>query len=546
MTSRRRRAVVLSVLAPVLAVGLAACGVSVTVPQGLKAPFTDAVARLAAAPLVRYQLSADDGDVTVTASVTNHGEIVGSMTSDGDTIAILAAGGKIYAKPPASDLPQSSNKAAASAMRGKWLTGSDVTSLLGGLTTDLRSPAKFAAQLRTALRGTHRYPRPGTPVTTIDGVSALSVATPLGELSVTRKAPYRVLRLTPGTGDDTPSTTPTHDSLASFQHDEDSPFDLGAVDVPATRPGDVENTYNTLEQQTAQLSTAIDSDLQFTVSGKGNINCGSGGCEVSVNVSNSASAGSSGTITGGTVKAELTATIEIAGEPAGGCSGSAELSLNGSGTIGCSDPGAGGVFSSVEAEKKAQAEAESEAEGGAEVEYQIPYDGEYYVYAVAQVNVSQLVNDEDQEDYDTCSALPTADESARSFGLPTPFTLATARSGLGHTALLASAPISTDPIGSGLVGSGPLLVDASGGGTIGTLFVDGKYKFTIYADHGPPHGHLIGPDTPAKGVSVGQNGKPIYSGQQLTRAQQEVIDRHLGQIRTAIRKRMAEYAANGC
>jgi hypothetical protein len=96
------------------------------------------------------------------------------------------------------------------------------------------------------------------------------------------------------------------------------------------------------------------------------------------------------TVTGGTVDADLEATITIEGTPTG-CTDEGTLPLDGVGMLACDAPGAGAVFASVDAEKTAQAEAESQAENGAEVPYQVNYDGQYYVYARAQVNAAELV-----------------------------------------------------------------------------------------------------------------------------------------------------------
>jgi hypothetical protein len=102
----------------------------------------------------------------------------------------------------------------------------------------------------------------------------------------------------------------------------------------------------------------------------------------------------------------------------------------------------------------------------------------------------------------------------------------------------------------------PILVHNDGSGdsssdgndsTVGTIFRDGPYRFQIYAnDHGPAHGHLIGPGIGGDGIQIGQNGKPLKANIELTRAQQQVIDDNLGTIRTAIGKRMAAFRQNGC
>jgi len=99
-----------------------------------------------------------------------------------------------------------------------------------------------------------------------------------------------------------------------------------------------------------------------------------------------------------------------------------------------------------------------------------------------------------------------------------------------------------------VAGDTPVLVHNDGSdSTVGTIFRDGPYRFQIYAnDHGPGHGHLIGPGIGGDGIQIGQNGKPLNPDVQLTKAQQQVIDNNLGTIRTAIGKRMAAFRQNGC
>ncbi|MEU9999056.1 polymorphic toxin-type HINT domain-containing protein [Streptomyces sp. NPDC050848] len=106
-----------------------------------------------------------------------------------------------------------------------------------------------------------------------------------------------------------------------------------------------------------------------------------------------------------------------------------------------------------------------------------------------------------------------------------------------------------------LAGDTPVLVHNAGGSDdpgsfSGTVFRDGKYRFQIYSnDHGPAHGHLIGPGIKGDGIQIGQNGKPLDSAVQLTKDQQRVVDNNLGDIRKAIRKSMAAHrlaGGNGC
>jgi len=71
---------------------------------------------------------------------------------------------------------------------------------------------------------------------------------------------------------------------------------------------------------------------------------------------------------------------------------------------------------------------------------------------------------------------------------------------------------------------------------VGEVLRDGAVKVVIYSnDHGPPHAHVKGggPET-----RVGQNGKPLNGDPELTRAQRQVVEKHLKEIRDAIREYM--------
>ena len=59
------------------------------------APFVGALDALTTAPEVHYRGSAP-GVGTVDVNVTNFGQLIGSVTEDGDTVQLLLAGGKLY------------------------------------------------------------------------------------------------------------------------------------------------------------------------------------------------------------------------------------------------------------------------------------------------------------------------------------------------------------------------------------------------------------------------------------------------------------------
>lgn len=366
-------------------------------------PFIAAVYALSAAPDVRYQ-SRISGVGLVDVRVTNHDEMVGTITQGGQSYGLLQVAGRLYLKPPPSGLPNVTNKAESEALKGRWLTGHAVQAILGPIQPRFLSPHQLARQLATALETSSAFPPVGNPGIQLNGVHVLAAKTSLGVLYVTRDAPHRIVRLVPA------SDVPIQQTLSSVldppaasmaevaAYQSDAP-NADGTDFPPQQPGDAKRTENDLVNATEHLSDAIDGDLQFNLQGNGQVNCGDGGCDVRVTVTNTISPGSPDDtkITGGSVQAEMIASLSIEGEPTDGCTSTDSLPLNGTGEISCADPGAGGVFASVEAEKKAEAEAESRAANGAKVPYYIHYNSEFYVYATAQVNVAQLVHVEKQE-----------------------------------------------------------------------------------------------------------------------------------------------------
>jgi hypothetical protein len=347
------------------------------------APFIGALDALTTDPEVRYQTTISGvGPADVT--VTNFGQAVGTVTADDGVYQVLELNGTLYVKPPASDLPAVSNPLEAAAMKGKWLTGSSVQSLLSLSTDSFVAPSQLATQLITAL-GSH----PALAAqTTIAGIRAVSADSSMGVLYVSAAAPYRILRITP-----TPTASTSSSEADARIYAADAASDSGDdMTFPTDTPSDeITNIDNELEQDTRQLATgSMDTDLNFNIRGNGSINCSAVMCSVSVSVTSSVSTGSSAKITGGSVSADLDATVTIEGQAAGTCTDSGSFPLNSIGLLGCDDYAAGPVFASVDAEKKAAAEQQSEAENGAEVPYRVNYSGEYYVYATAQVNVDEL------------------------------------------------------------------------------------------------------------------------------------------------------------
>ncbi|GAB3721859.1 hypothetical protein GCM10027598_36000 [Amycolatopsis oliviviridis] len=169
---------------------------------------------------------------------------------------------------------------------------------------------------------------------------------------------------------------------------------LGESDVDALTPEETVAVYEDLMSNTKKLSGAVDTGVRFDMDGAATVACSGAGCTVTANVSSSASANSGGKVTG-QVNASMTANVTIGGRAAGSCRNTATLPLNGTGSISCVNSGAGGVFSAVEAEKKADAEAQSRASGGVPVQYRIESIAAVSVTAeaIGQVEITRLVDE---------------------------------------------------------------------------------------------------------------------------------------------------------
>jgi hypothetical protein len=174
---------------------------------------------------------------------------------------------------------------------------------------------------------------------------------------------------------------------------------LGSVDTQTPHgSAQVNNIYNGLGSFVKQLSTAADEGVTFTENSYAKLSCSDGGCIVTSTVTGRASSTSSNTkVTGGSVTAQLVATVAVDGISAGGCENASTLPLNTTSTISCDDGAAGAEVASETAKKKAQAQAESEAEGGAQVEYTVDCTGEALVTALATIQVAVLVQEVQQE-----------------------------------------------------------------------------------------------------------------------------------------------------
>lgn len=376
-------------------------------------PFQQALAELATAPGLRYQDSAGAGrtkqDITVTAAGSRYG-----TTGDGGTPdrEILHVGGKTFTRRPAG--PGESGART-------WAAGDEGAAGPAAEAAARRpSPAVLAMQLSDALDEASDAPAPGASAQhplTVNGTPALAADTSAGRLLITRQKPYRVLRLEPSgpsrsAGPSAGSARPVSARMrpAAARNSREAPSAVPAVaegpllggdspgmDLTPVTGGAVEPMFSTLEKQTAELGNATDSGVSLALSGSGTVQCGSGGCTASSGVAGQLTTGAKSRLTGGTVTAVMTASFRIDGRPAGQCtSPPGSFAVTGtsvSGNLSCSNPGAGPVFTSIDAQKKADAQARSRANGGRPVQYRIPYDARWLITAraLATTEVEKLV-----------------------------------------------------------------------------------------------------------------------------------------------------------
>lgn len=409
-----------------------------------RTPFAAALVDPLEQPAVGYHTSLAGSSFDVRS--TYAGESMTTATVAGQRLNTMTVGGKTYVKLPKSLLAGVKGSGEVTGLSGKWITGGDAAAASGtdGAAVKSLTPAALANQLLVAL-GSKDTTVPSTATPDIDGTPVIRAVTPKGDLYVSKSSPHRLLRFVsrsarasssgPSGQPSLPSvpglpSMPDLSSIPDLPSMPSLPSDLGlgtgrpggarnagyaapalqlrdrwrtAVDALATAPvgtldfsrfsrADIDAFYKEMEDATKELKSAVDADVRFTLDGSADLHCSSAGCEVTAHVtSNVSSSDPKAKVTGGSVRASLKATVEIEGEPAGGCTATRTLPLSGTSDIACDDAAAGTVFAEEMALKKEQAEAESKAEGGAPVPYSVNGTGEAVVNALAQVDVDAML-----------------------------------------------------------------------------------------------------------------------------------------------------------
>ncbi|MFJ6444018.1 hypothetical protein [Streptomyces sp. NPDC091649] len=381
-------------------------------------PFRQAVAALADVPGLRYQDSgpAPTRDVTVTSSGSRFG-------TAGSGREILHIGGRTFTREKGPATGSESGEDAS----GEWTAADESDSVASEVVKHRPAPPDLVTKLSKALDELEGTPAPSEPAKppVVNGVPALAVATSAGRLLVSEEKPYRVLRLEsygasgsaepPGGSADTVSARLTPAAVREDSKDEnpadvpevtDGPLedsDAEGLDLEPVTGGDVAPMFDSLEKRTKELNRATDSGVMLTLSGSGTVKCSSGGCTATSRVVGQVTSSAKSRLTDGKVTAVMTATFTIDGKSAGRCtSPRSSFPVAGtsvSGSLSCSNPGAGPTFVSVEARKKAEARARSRANGGRPVQYRIALRAQTLInaYALAKTEVKKLVDKVRQE-----------------------------------------------------------------------------------------------------------------------------------------------------
>ncbi|WP_198347263.1 nucleic acid/nucleotide deaminase domain-containing protein [Nocardia terrae] len=399
------------------------------IPQQNQLPFYAAVSDLVTQSVGHYTSSIPGLGSTWDMRATTGGEAIGSVTSAGQKSDALTVSGRNYVKPPASAVQSAlPSNVSADSVTGKWLTGSD--GLTAGIPTGSWSPITIGAALLDALERTADFPRYGAPTVQIGSEQALEVATPIGTLAVSANEPYHVLRLTPASPDlattptRTPAPTPTDTdepdptttqadpggSQPAAPTTEQSPLstDYGPIDFVPMSPADIDRTFADLITQTQSLGDAVDLGINFNFSQTGNLDCNDSSCTVTANATTSTTA-KRGAKLSGNVTVSMTSTVTVDDRPAGGCSQTGSLPVNGSGVLSCVVGGVAPVVAQIKSEYQAKANAQARASGrDVSLPYTLHFASHTDLRAIAliQAEIDQAVGAERAEQADTNRLTP--------------------------------------------------------------------------------------------------------------------------------------------
>ncbi|MGC0311641.1 hypothetical protein QBC98_000086 [Kitasatospora acidiphila] len=306
-----------------------------------RAPFAAALVDLALQPAVRYRWSADGSDQSE-LSVTAAGEALGSALVNGTSATTLRVGGTTYSLGGVDGQPD---------LAGTWVAGAAPAETAGGDTAPRvgQTPVTLANLLLQALDSDQTtLPSPDAASATVDGVPALTAVTPAGDLLISQARPYRLLEFAPsGPSPDTPQDAPPPPvGSATDQAVFRGPAALrasalapsaGAFTVSGLSAPDSAALRGKIRSDTGQLANAVDLGLQVRVDGKPDVRCSSGGCQVTSHLTGVVPSDDEARqrLTGTQVTVLMTAAMTVDGAPAGACSTTEQLPLDGTRDISC-------------------------------------------------------------------------------------------------------------------------------------------------------------------------------------------------------------------
>ncbi|MFB9237829.1 hypothetical protein ACFFWC_20085 [Plantactinospora siamensis] len=400
----RDRRPILLIGAIALVVVLVAGGVTWWLwPKGPdRKPFDQAVDGLAAAEALTYRTAL--AGLTTDTRVNRQGDALGAVTLAGQRFELMTLHGRTYLRAPTGLLP--GGGAAVTGLRNRWFASGSGLATLGG---SVVAPPQLAERLRAVVDHATGFDR-----ASVGDTGAYVAHAPDGDLYVTARKPYRVLRLVPRgipsipslpalptspgrptagpatparpsgpppsarppasappSLPDFPSLPPLPDlsslpslpggALVGARYRQPSqPAGAQAQPAPgldvSPLPAEQADALQTdFVSSATQLVDAADPNVRFTAQVSGNIGCG-GACTVNASVTNQVTGQGETTVTGAQVTAEMTANISVDGQPGGTCvSPPTPIPTNGAGQLSCSDPASGALARALLEEKKAAA-----------------------------------------------------------------------------------------------------------------------------------------------------------------------------------------------
>lgn len=273
-----------------------------------QSPVTQALANLAAQPMLRYSGLSSDGRASWQLTVTSDGEAQGTIALGGGKLSALQVGGRTYFKAAdaasAALLGELPSGITAAMARGTWVTGDSALEAL--LPSGLASARDLAASLRSEV----------PPPAQASGDPTAPVTTSAGVLYISASQPYRVLRLVPT-------------AAAPGQ----------PTDVETLSQTTATTIADSLIDQTKSLTGALDFGITFTYREGPKIYCSDDVCTVQLNAIVASAAYPAANPTGAVV-ADVIAQVSVNGQSAGQCEVVAEVPLDRSENLSCQDPDA--------------------------------------------------------------------------------------------------------------------------------------------------------------------------------------------------------------